>query len=94
MKQKTLLTKKIENYRLKGLNYSEISKLLDISPRTVQRYVADRDNRKRHKPQTTQQKDVTLHEQGFSYSEIAEKLNVSRTTVYLWNKKHRAEKAV
>lgn len=87
MELKTVITEKITGYYLKGLNYNEISKLLDISPRTVQRYIKESDCKKRTEPKTLQQRAIDLHAHGWSYSEIAKKLKISRTTAYLWNKK-------
>lgn len=87
MDAKTLISEKVTGYYLKGLNYKEIGKLLDISPRTVQRYVKENECKKLTEPKTLQQKAVEMHNQGFSYSDIAKKLRVSKTTVYLWHRK-------
>lgn len=93
MEAKTIISEKVTGYYLKGLNYKEIGKLLDISPRTVQRYIKDSNCRELDEPKTIQQKAFELSERGFSYSEIAKKLRVSKTTVYLWHRKRKAEKA-
>jgi len=77
---------KIAGYYLKGLNYKEIGKLLDISPRTVQRYIKDGECKQLKQPKTIQQRAIEMHKQGFSYSEIGKKLKVSKTTVYNWHK--------
>lgn len=42
MNIKTAITEKVKAYYLKGLNYKEIGKLLDLSPRSVQRYAKGR----------------------------------------------------
>lgn len=87
MDAKAIIIKKVTTYYLKGLNYKEIGKLLDISPRTVQRYAKEGGCKQLSEPKTLQQRAVEMHSRGWSYSEIAKKLKVSRTTAYLWNKK-------
>lgn len=89
MELKRTTLEQITGYYLKGLNYKEIGKLLDISPRTVQRYMKESDCKERLEPKTLQLRAVEMHASGWSYSEIAKKLKVSRTTVYLWNRKAR-----
>lgn len=91
METKTAIIDKVKGYYLKGLNYKEIGKLLDISPRTVQRYVKESGCRQLSEPKTLQQRAVELHSRGWSYSEIAKKLKISRTTAYTWNKKAKAQ---
>jgi DNA-directed RNA polymerase specialized sigma24 family protein len=85
-----MLTERIKRYCLMGLTYGEIGKLLDISSRTVQRYVS-RANLKKEiaAPKSLQQKAFELSAQGLSYSEIADKLSVTKTTVYLWHRKQK-----
>jgi DNA-directed RNA polymerase specialized sigma24 family protein len=86
------LTKKVGHYYFKGLNSREIGKLLDISPRTVQRYLQQTKLKNSVKPKPTRpQKAVEMHVNGWSYAEIAQKMNVCKTTVYLWCKKAKAE---
>lgn len=87
MDAKTLITEKVTGYYLKGLNYKEIGKLLDISPRTVQRYVKESECKRLETEKPLQQRAIEMHQQGWSYSEIARKLKVSKTTVYLWHRK-------
>lgn len=87
MDAKTLITEKVTGYYLKGLNYKEIGKLLDISPRTVQRYVKDSECKKLDEPKTIQQRAIEMHKKGWSYSDIAKRLKVSKTTVYLWHRR-------
>jgi len=90
--QNTII-KKVSAYYLKGLNYREIGKLLDISPRTVQRYITANECKKLNEPKTTQQKAFELSAKGFSYSEVAKKLRVTKTTVYNWHKKRKEQHA-
>jgi len=90
MNVKEAITEKIRGYFIKGLTYKEIGKLIDISPRTVQRYVTSSGVKKElAEPKTMQQKAFELSAKGLSYSEIAKKLRVSKTSVYLW---HRSRK--
>ena len=90
MRIQEMITKKVREYWLKGLTYAEIGKLLDISPRTVQRYVTSSGVKKElSEPKTLQQRAFELSGKGLSYTEIAKKLGVTKTTVYLW---HRQQK--
>jgi len=87
LKEQTL--EKVRKYFLMGLNGKEIGKLLDISPRTVQRYILESGCREISEPKTIQQKAFELSGKGFSYSEVAKRLRISKTTVYLWHKKRK-----
>lgn len=87
MELKTAITDRVKGYYLKGLNYTEIGKLLDISPRTVQRYAKESECKKLTEPKAMQQRAIDMHLQGWSYSEISKKLKVSKTTIYLWHRK-------
>ncbi|MDO5665142.1 MAG: helix-turn-helix domain-containing protein [Bacteroidia bacterium] len=89
LKEKTLA--KVRRYCLMGLNGKEIGKLLDISPRTVQRYISESGTRETSEPKTIQQKAFELSAKGFSYSEVAKRLRVSKTTVYLWHRKRKQQ---
>lgn len=84
---KTAITEKVKTYYLKGLNYKEIGKLLDLSPRSVQRYAKAAKCRKITEPKSLQRRALEMHANGWSYSEIGKKLRVSKTTIYLWHKK-------
>jgi len=89
LKEKTV--EKVRAYYLRGLNGKEIGKLLDISPRTVQRYISESGCREISEPKTIQQKAFELSANGFSYAEVAKKLRISKTTVYLWHKKRKQQ---
>ena len=75
-----------------GLTYIEIAKLLDMSRRTVARYIADNKINENLKatnaPKTKQQKAFELSEKGYTYTEIARRMKVTKQTVYNWHKKH------
>jgi DNA-directed RNA polymerase specialized sigma24 family protein len=85
------LMQSIGKYHLKGLNAKEIGKLLDVSQRTVQRYLKAGSIKQNAEIQTLPQKAVTLSKQGFSYTQIAKKLRCSKTTVYNHIKKIRLQ---
>lgn len=91
MKQETtlnaLLLKEVCKYYLMGLNAKEIGKLLDVSQRTVQRYLKKGKVKENAAAQTLPQKALLLKKQGFSYTEIAKKIKCSKTTVYNYIKK-------
>ncbi|MDR2824836.1 MAG: helix-turn-helix domain-containing protein [Prevotellaceae bacterium] len=94
MELKDKILEKVRGYYLRGLNAKETGKLLDISPRTVQRYISQSGCRKISEPKTIQQKAFELSGRGYSYAEVAKKLRVSKTTVYLWHKKRKQSETV
>jgi transposase len=73
--------KKAVGYCLKGLTAAEIGKLLDVSPRTVQRWI--KANRETLQPQPPPVKNVCweLWKRGISIKRICEKTGLSRSTV-------------
>lgn len=93
MEAKELILEKVRAYHLKGLTTNEIGKLLDLSPRTVQRYMTQGGIKELAEPKSVQQKAFELSAKGWSYTEIAKKLRVCKTTVYNWHKKRQHENA-
>jgi len=79
-----LVVGKAYGYYLKGLNAKEIGKLLDISARTVQRYMKDNNFKQHANPVTIPQKAYDLYKQGLTYRQIAKAIGKSRTTVYYY----------
>lgn len=79
-----LVVGKAYSYYLKGLNAKEIGKLLDISARTVQRYMKDNNFKEHANPVTIEQKAHDLHKQGLTYRQIAKAIGKGRTTVYYY----------
>ena len=64
--------KKIKHYFEKGLNATEIAKLLDLSPRTCQRYIKTAGiGKEAERPKTLREKAAALVAAGFSYAETA-----------------------
>ncbi|GHT02008.1 hypothetical protein AGMMS49525_04530 [Bacteroidia bacterium] len=91
--QKEVYAEKVKQYFAMGLTYYEIGKLLDVSSRTIQRYVAAHELKKEcPAPKALQQKAFELSAKGFSYREIAERLQVTKTTVYTWHRKQKQAK--
>lgn len=80
---------KAYKYFCMGLNSKEIAKILDLSFRTVQNYMNSDNWKKRQKPANLKFEVLKLYELGNSYKVIAETLNISRTTVYLYLKETR-----
>lgn len=82
------LIKQITRYYYKGLNATEIAKLLDLAPRTCQRIIkaANLDKPRAAPPKPNRVKAAALVEAGFTYSEIARRLKVSKSTVYNWQR--------
>lgn len=69
-------------YFLKGLKAWEIAKLLDVSERTVQRWIAENDFKVAAEPKTISERVFELSKKGLSYTTIAKALKVSKGTVY------------
>jgi DNA-binding CsgD family transcriptional regulator len=69
-------------YYLKGLTFSEIGKLLDLSPRTIERYSQLDEWKAKVNPVTLQQRAKELKERGFSCAAIAQMIGVSKSTVF------------
>lgn len=85
-----LYEEKVKRYYTMGLTYCEIAKLLDVSSRTIQRHITATELKKEiNEPTNLQKKAFELSAKGFSYSEIAERLNVTKTTVYMWHRKQK-----
>lgn len=69
-------------YYAKGLTFSEVGKLLDLSPRTIERYSQDEEWKTKINPVSLPQRTKDLRERGFSCSQIAQMLGVSKSTVF------------
>ena len=82
---------KIKKYFAMGLTYVEIGKLLDVSSRTIQRYITATELKKElvNEPKAMQKKAFELSAKGYSYAEIAAKLQVTKTTVYNWHRQRK-----
>ena len=73
---------KAYKYYCMGLNSKEIAKLLDLNFRTVQQ-IMKRENWKNNlNPIGLTERIQKMRKNKFSYSEIAEKLKISKSTVY------------
>ena len=74
-----------------GLTAREIGKLLDLSPRTIERYITDGEWKRPTDDRTLQEKALSLTNSGKSYSETAKELGICKTTVYNYLKRERAK---
>lgn len=83
---------RVYHYHLRGLTARETAKLIDVSIRTVQRWASEYRFKEKAHPDTLQQRATQLHEQGFTYREIAATIRKSRTTVYNYLKETRKAK--
>ncbi|MCF2495773.1 terminase gpP N-terminus-related DNA-binding protein [Dyadobacter chenhuakuii] len=82
MAKKTLTIKeRAFNYHVKGLTFSEIGKLLDLSPRTVERYSQVDEWKARANQVVLPQRAKELRGRGFSCTTIAQMIGVSKSTV-------------
>ena len=81
--------KEVTRYFNMGLTSSEIAKLLDLTQRTVQRYIKKYDMRSENKPVPLEEKAFRMVQNGYSYSEIGKRLKVTKTTVYKWMRKRK-----
>jgi transposase len=80
---------RIWKYYNMGLTCPEIARLMDLSTRTVQRSLKEVKKDAQPRPiKARELKALELHRTGYSYTEIARRLKVSKTTVYLWHRKH------
>lgn len=86
-----LLKRNVLKYAKMGLNANEIGKLLDISPRTVQRYLKMDET-----TQTAQRKEkaVQMSKAGYTYKQIGDTLGVSKTAVYLWMREYKDQEQI
>jgi transposase len=85
--------KQVMKYLERGFKVAEISKLMDKSTRTITRIITENNLRVTlTPPQTIHQRAIELIKQGFSYSQIANKLKVSKASVYLWNRADKEKK--
>lgn len=78
-------------YFTMGLNAKEISKLLDCSHRTIEKYISDGQWKKPTDNRTLQEKVVALVDSGKSYSEVAKEFGICKATVYNYLKRERAK---
>lgn len=80
-------------YYAMGLTCVEIGKLLDLSARTIERYMQKGQWRQTLTSKTVEQRAYELHKAGKSYDEVAKALQVSKTTVYNYMKRYKANLA-
>lgn len=88
------IVKEITRYFNMGLTSSEIAKLLDLTQRTVQRHIKKYDMRGENKPLPLEEKAFRLVQDGYSYSEVGQRLKVTKTTVYKWMRKRKEAAAL
>lgn len=79
-------------YYVMGLNCQEIGKLLDLSVRTIERYMQAGGWKEATNGKTIEAKAYELHESGKTYAEVAKVLRVSKGTVFNYLKRYRANK--
>lgn len=80
-------------YYTMGLNCQEIGKLLDLSARTIERYMQKGQWRQTLHGKTVEERAYELHQAGKSYAEIAKILQVSKGTAYNYLKRYKANLA-
>lgn len=83
------LVRKASKYFLRGFTAKEIGKLMDINPRTVQRWATVYEFAQSGNVETLETRIMALHQQGNSYTQIAKKCKVCKTTVYNYMKKQK-----
>lgn len=84
-------------YYLKALTAKEIGKLIDVSPRTVQRWFSLYQFEKLAEMpdcETIPQKAVRMAAAGLSYSQIAKKLRRCKATIYNYVKAAKNESSM
>ena len=80
-------------YYVMGLNTREIGKLLDLSPRTIERYMQAGKWKESVNGKTVEVKAYELRQGGKTYVEIAKVLQVSKSTVHYYLKRYEAKEA-
>lgn len=78
-------------YFTMGLTATEIGKLIDYSPRTIESYIQKGGWRRPTDDRTLQEKALSLTNSGKSYSDTAKELGICKTTVYNYLKRERAK---
>lgn len=89
--KQNLLVSKAYNYYLKGLNTKETAVLLNISARTVQRYIKENGFEQKANPKPLPQIAYDLYKKGLNYQQIAKAIGKKKTTVYYYLKEMRSE---
>jgi DNA-directed RNA polymerase specialized sigma24 family protein len=92
MNVKTTIQQKALRYYLLGLNSKEIGKLLDLSPRTVQRYMSEGKFKSQRQVKNLSAKAFEMLNKGYTYKEIAKAVGKSKTMVYYYIKEARMSK--
>jgi len=82
------ITQRAFRYFLMGLTAKETAKLMDVSERTIQRWGSENNFSAAAQPKTIQQRAIDMKVSGFSYSEIAKHLKISRSTAYNYIRKY------
>lgn len=78
-------------YYLMGLKLSEISKLLDGLPvRTLEKWQQREKWKALTETEPIKERVLNMHRAGYSYNQIAETVNINRTTVWRWLKQAKA----
>ena len=88
-KEITLITK----YHNRGLYGTEIAKILGIPARKVQRVINVITQPKIAQIVPKRRKAIELIQTGFSYTEVARMLKVSKSSIYIWHKAYKLETA-
>lgn len=89
-KNEATTQQKAYKYFVLGLTVKETAKLLDLSPRTIERYVQAGGWSKDKVLKSLSEQIQDLQKAGKSYSKIAQMVGVSKTTVYNHLKRLRA----
>lgn len=84
-----LVVDRAYSYYMKGLTAKETAILCKISVRTVQRWTKEYDFKKMAVPMPLPDRCFALSKQGFSYTEIARQLKISKSSVYNHIRKYR-----
>ncbi|PRB03062.1 hypothetical protein CQ046_10935 [Chryseobacterium sp. MYb7] len=74
-------------YYIMGLNLCEVSKLIDIPRRTLEKWHQKESWKKQKESGNLRAKAIELRQKGYTIESISEMLKISRTTIWRYCKK-------
>lgn len=85
------IVQRVYSYYLKGLTGKEIAILCKISARTAQRIIKNNNFKQMANPKPLKERCFEMSKNGFSYTQIARQMKISKSTVYNYIKELKKE---